>query len=128
MVFLGLALAGLVAYFVLAPAVPRRQSVHVVLGDAAPRVGEIRLRYAPETEATRKNHDAIVEDWTREAAFRFSDGGAPRIVTHEPELADGDYVVEIEILTASQGHSTARGRASLAGSPAQLDVSQAVPQ
>jgi hypothetical protein len=126
---LALGAAALVAYFVLAPQTPHDQTVHFVLGDAAPRVDELRVRYAPAQAAQSGQHeDTMAEDWTREAAFRFADGGAPRIVTHEPRLADGDYLVEIEIVSRSHANTTARTRASLAGSPTSLDVSSAVPK
>jgi hypothetical protein len=127
---LGLVAAGLVAYLVLSPQAPHDQTVHFVLGDAAPRVDELRVRYAPAPAAAQAGPqgDTMAEDWTREAAFRFADGGAPRIVTHSPRLADGDYVVEIEIVSRSHTNTTARTRASLAGSPTSLDVSSAVPK
>jgi hypothetical protein len=126
MTFLALGAAGLVAYMVTAPQVPHTQTVHYILGDAAPRVDELRVRYAPYAPAP--GHAEMAEDWTREVAFRFADGGAPRIVTHEPRLADGDYVVEIEIVSRAHANTTAKSRASLVGDPTSLDVSSVVPQ
>ncbi len=126
MTFLALGTAGFVAYLVTAPQVPHTQTVHYVLGDSAPRVDELRVRYAPYTVAAK--HDEMAEDWTREVAFRFADGGAPRIVTHEPRLANGDYVVEVEIVSRAHANTTGRSRASLAGEPTSIDVSTAVPQ
>jgi len=123
MTFLALGTAGFVAYLVTAPQVPHTQTVHYVLGDSAPRVDELRVRYAPAT-----NHAEMAEDWTREVAFRFADGGAPRIVTHEPRLADGDYVVEVEIVSRAHANTIGKSRASLVGEPTSIDVSTAVPQ
>ena len=70
------------------------------------------------------------EDWTREAAFRFPVGSAPRIVTHEPRLADGDYVVEIEIQTAPlrNAGATLRRRITLQGGTTSIDLSESVPR
>jgi hypothetical protein len=68
----------------------------------------------------------MVEDWTREATFGFSGGNAPRIVTHEPRVADGDYVVEIEILKASHAIVRVQKRVTLDGGTTSIDVSEAV--
>src|SRR5262245_9664078 len=68
---------------------PKDQTVHIVLGDAAPRVTEVHLRYAPASEP---------ETWDRGVEFSFSPGTAPRVATHTARLADGDYHVEIEVV------------------------------
>jgi hypothetical protein len=48
-------------------------------------------------------------------------------VTHEPRLADGDYVVEIEILKASHAIvKVKRPHVPLAGGTTSIDVSEAV--
>ena len=67
------------------------------------------------------------EDWTREASFRYAPGQAPRIVTHEPRLPDGDYTVEIDI-AASNERATLRRRVTLGGGSTSIDLSQAVPR
>jgi hypothetical protein len=78
--------------------VPRDQTVHYVLGDGAQRVEEVDARWAAaETRASRGSFD---RDWMREASFRYAPGAAPRVVTHEPRMPDGDYDVEIEIVAA----------------------------
>jgi hypothetical protein len=108
-------------YFTLSGRWPRDNVVHVVLGVAAPGVTQMRLRYAPAAK-----NAPIDEDWTREATFSFPDGSAPRVVTHEPRLADGDYVVEIEILKASHAIvNVRRPRVPLAGGTTSIDVSEA---
>jgi hypothetical protein len=111
-------------FFTLASRWPHDNVVHVVLGAGAPGVTELHLRYAPSTKATKMS--PMVEDWTREAKFSFPDGTAPRVVTHEPRTADGDYVVEIEILKASHAIIRVQRRVNLAGGTTSIDVSEAV--
>jgi hypothetical protein len=123
-------------YFTLAPHWPKDNVVNVVRGNASAEVEELRVGYAPAAK-----HDGMAEDWTREAAFRFPDGSAPRVVTHEPRLADGEYVVEIEILTRSASvvadggfeappgpvHSTLlRRRVTFQGNTTSLDISGSI--
>jgi hypothetical protein len=117
-------LAATAIYLMLAPKMPHDQVLRFVLGDAAPRLIELDVRYA-EAEAAKSTENA--EDWTREATFRFAEGSAPRIVTHEPRLANGDYVVEIETQTASQ-RGTLRRRVTLQGGTTSIDLSESVPR
>jgi hypothetical protein len=113
--------AGAVVYFAVSPSLPKDNVVHVVLGAAAAHVVEVRLRYAPAAK-----HAPMAEEWTREASFRFPEGSAPRVVTHEPRAADGEYVVEIEIVRASHESTTLQRRVALAGRTTSIDVSEAV--
>jgi hypothetical protein len=88
---------------------PKDQTVHYVLGDGAARVEELDARWA-----SGKDPDDT-DTWLREVAFRYAPGKAPRVVTHEPRLANGEYTVEIEIVAANEGAappgvSTARVR------------------
>jgi hypothetical protein len=101
---------------------PKDNVVHVVLGPEAPDVEDLHLRYAPAPK-----NGPMVEDWTRETEFRFPGGSAPRIVTHEPRVADGDYVVEIEIVKAPE-HAIVRlqRRVTLAGGATSIDVTEAL--
>ena len=108
-------------YFTLAPRWPKDNVVHIVLGLAAPQVEEATVRYAPAPK-----NGPMVEDWTREATFRFPGGSAPRVVTHEPRVADGDYVVEIEILKTSHAIVRVQRRVTLEGGTTSIDVSEAV--
>lgn len=97
---------------------PKDQTVRYVLGDQAPYVQELRARWEPG--------DAKTDDWTREVTFRYAQGEAPRIVTHEPRLPDGDYVVEIDIIGRSmspQDHSVLRRRVELKGGVTSIDLS-----
>ena len=113
--------AALAVYFTLANRWPKDNVVHIVLGEAAPDVVEVRLGYAPAPK-----NGPIAEDWTREVSFRFPGGSAPRVVTHEPRVAAGDYVVEIEILKSSQQRTTVQRRVTLEGGTTSIDVSRAV--
>ncbi len=103
---------------------PKDQTVHYVLGDAAGRVEEVDARWAPGIAAT--------EDWTREASFRYAPGKAPRIVTHEPRLPDGDYTVEIEIVAANEAHEKSevvvRKHVILGGGATSIQLADAVPR
>ncbi|HEY8038867.1 MAG TPA: hypothetical protein VIF15_03705 [Polyangiaceae bacterium] len=116
--FLAVALAGAMFF---ARRWPRDQTVHYVLGDAALRVEEVDARWAPA------DAPGTAEDWTREASFRYAPGKAPRVVTHEPRLPDGDYTVEIEIVAANE-RNLVRRRVSLGGGATQIELAQAVPR
>jgi hypothetical protein len=98
----------------LAARLPRDQVVHYVLGDTAVRVKEVDARWAIEKEG---------DDWMREASFRYASGTAPRVVTHEPRLPDGDYTVEIEVVEDS-AHSLLRRRVTLAGGVTSIDLAR----
>jgi hypothetical protein len=114
-------IAAAAVFLTLASRWPRDNVVHVVLGAAAPGVADLHLRYAP----VAKNGPIGVEDWARDTDFRFPEGTAPRVVTHEPRVADGDYVVEIEILKASHAIVKVQRRVTLAGGTTSIDVSEA---
>jgi hypothetical protein len=109
--------AALVAvWLVLGPRLPKDQVVHVVLGDLAPHVTEVTLRYAEDQ----------TQDFAREATFRYAQGQAPRIVTHEPRLANGEYRIEIDVFD-QKGHAQATRRVKLQGDPVSLDVQDILP-
>ena len=113
--------AAAAVYFTLAPRWPKDNVVHVVFGAYAPEVEQATVRYAPAPK-----NGPMVEDWTREAQFRFPAGSAPRVLTHEPRLADGDYVVEIEILKTSHAIVRIQRRVTLGGGTTSIDVSAAL--
>jgi nucleoid-associated protein YgaU len=143
--------AGLAVVLVLGRRWPKEQTVHYVLGDAASRVQEVDARWAEfrtleRSERADSNENAVAasgDDWTREATFRYAPGQAPRIVTHEPKLPDGDYTVEIDIVAASEKSPEVspqasrqpegrtirvRKRVTLAGGSTSIDLAQAVPR
>ncbi len=71
---------------------PKDQTVHYVLGSAAARVEEVDASWIPWDK-----HGESQES-LRDVSFRYAPGHAPRVVTHEPRLPDGDYTVKIEIV------------------------------
>ncbi len=91
---------------------PTDQTVHYVLGDASPRVEELRVRWQEDEPPSR-----VGDEWLREVSYRFTPGEAPRIVTHEPRLRNGRYAVEIDVVLvewsvpppSSVGASSSRG-------------------
>jgi hypothetical protein len=113
-----LLVAAVVAFAVLGPKWPKDRSLRFVLGDAAPRVEELSVRYAPLSDP---------EDWTREASFVYAAGQAPRIVHHDLRLADGAYVVEIELATRKSRVLLTRQVAFASGTTS-LDLAEAVPE
>jgi hypothetical protein len=108
---------------------PRDQTVHYVLGDSAALVTQLDARWAGGAVATD-------EDWTRVASFRYAPGKAPRIVTHELRLPDGDYTVEIEIHAAEalkdaahapeEGDVTVRRHVTLSGGATSIQLAEPV--
>ena len=103
---------------------PKDQTVHYVLGDAATRVEEVDARWASATEGA-------TDDWTREASFRYAPGKAPRVVTHEPRLPDGDYTVEIEIVAlndATEARARVRKHVTLTGGATSIQLAESVPR
>ncbi len=112
--------AALFVAMILARHWPKDQTVHYVLGSAAARVEEVDARWATGRAS---------DDWTREATFRYEPGQAPRIVTHEPKLPDGDYTVEIEIASASAARNVVRRNVTLSGSGStSIDLADSVPR
>jgi hypothetical protein len=107
------AVLGVALYSFLAPKFPKEQTVNVVLGDAAPKVTALTLRYVPSGEREAE----------REARFNFPQG-TPRIVRHEAQLRDGDYRVEIE-LTGDHARSQLSRNVTVRGGATSLDVSEA---
>lgn len=102
---LGLALA---AYF--SRSAPREQHVTLVLGNAAPDVSGLEIQYvAPGGEVAQ------------DARLAYAPGSAPRVVSHSPKLADGEYVVHIDVDTR-EGRRQAERRVTLGGGTTQIDL------
>ena len=101
-------------YFLFAPRLPKDQTVEIVLGDAAPKVTEVRLSY-----------DDPSHDWASEIDLSFEGKAAPRVVHHEPHMPDGDYKLSIDV----SGHdhvAHVERNVSLHGGTTSVDVSQAI--
>ena len=109
----GVFLAGAIVAAAATPSVlrdlPKEQTVHYRLGDAAENVRELDARW---------KEDRGSEDWTREVSFRYAPKAAPRVITYEPRLADGNYTVQIEIVA-----DTARNQS---GAPSELSLRSSV--
>jgi hypothetical protein len=131
---LAVLLAGLALLFVIGHNWPRDQTVHYVLGDASPRVEELRVRYGAaarpsEARDRPQNQEQNEEaDWDREARFQWPPGDAPRVVTHAPRLADGDYMVEIEVVANAERNTVKRHVKLESGGSTSIDLAQAVPR
>jgi hypothetical protein len=114
---------------------PKDQSVHYVLGDGAARRANKDARGGAGDFAAGDGKGG--EDWTREASFRYARGRAPRVVTHEPRLPDGDYTVEIEIVASGSERDDTTGRnldlvtrrhVSLSGGVTSIDLAPSIPR
>lgn len=103
----------LVAAYVAARG-PRDQHVRFVLGAAAPEVVGLDVQYvSADGETARQTH------------LSFEPGRAPRVVSHEPALQDGEYRLRIE-LDARSGRRTVERQVTLAGGTASVDLVRAL--
>ena len=96
------------AYF--ASKSPRDQHLRLVLGPHAADVTGMDIQYVAEDG-----------DVARDARLVFPAGHAPRVVSHEPQLADGDYRLRIDVDTR-EGRRTVERRVTLGGGTTQLDL------
>jgi hypothetical protein len=131
--------AALAVSAVVAKGWPKDQTVHYVLGDAAPRVEEIDARWAerrgspsgdPVGHGGAERTGQAGDEWAREVSFRYAPGRAPRVVTHAPRLPDGDYTVEIEIVASDSERSrraVVRRHVYLAGGVTSIDLARSTP-
>jgi len=106
---------------------PRDETVHVVLGNAAPRVEEVRVRWGQAGSEGRGGAPAPGPDATwsrelREARFQFDRGRAPRVVTEQIRIPRGEYVVEVEVERGAVPPELVRRRVSVDGSTVTIDV------
>lgn len=108
-----LAVGLLVAYYLRTHA-PSEQHVRVVLGDQAPEVVLVDLQYL----------DASGE-LVRAAHFPYPNGAAPRVISHEPTVPNGDYILTIDVDTRD-GRRAIQRRVTLGGGSTQVDVSNAL--
>jgi hypothetical protein len=106
---------GAAFYFTLAPHWPADQHVRLVLGERAPRALEVTLRCAAGSG----------DDWLREVTFRYAKGSAPRIVSYEPRLVRGDYLVEVEIHNDDGRVVIFDRHVTLAGGTTSIDLPEA---
>ena len=111
---IGLLVFGLALAVYLGARGPREQHVRIVLGDGARDVTALEIQYG---------HDET--DVARDARFTFEAGSAPRVVSHDPKLPDGDYRLRIEI-DARGRRVSVRRQVTLGGGSTQVDVSAAL--
>lgn len=112
-----LLVGGLGLSVALGSRLPKDQTLRFVLGDAAAEVTDLRVRY--------REASAADDDWAREADFRFDPGKAPRIVSHQARLVDGDHWVEVE-LSAGTRRAQLRRRVTFEGGSVSIDLSRAL--
>jgi hypothetical protein len=93
---------------------PKAQTVHYVLGDAAPRVEEVDARWTD-------NRDTEM----RGATFHYAQGQAPRVITHEPRLPDGDYDVQVAVVGRNE-RQTIRQHVVLGGGVTNIQLDRSV--
>ena len=106
--------AGAALYFSLSPAWPADQHLRILLGDLAPHAVEVRIRCGKSGEG----------DWSREVTFPYASGNAPRMVSYEPRLVSGDYLVEIDVKTDDERVRTRAREVHLAGGTTSIDLSE----
>jgi hypothetical protein len=94
---------------------PREQHVRIVLGDGARDVTGIELQYVGEGG-----------DVVRDARMTYgAEGGAPRVVSHEPKLPDGTYRLLVDVHQSKRRVSLERS-VTLGGGSSQVDLSAAL--
>jgi hypothetical protein len=107
--FLVLGAGALIAGY-LSSKSPRDQHLRLVLGPRAAEVTGLEVQYVAEDG-----------DVARDARMTFGAGEAPRIVSHEPQLADGEYRLRIDLDTR-EGRRSVERRVTLGGGTTQVDV------
>lgn len=93
---------------------PRDQHLRLVLGPNADQVTGLEVQYV-----------AADGDVARDARMAFFPGQTPRIVSHEPQLTDGDYSLRIDLDTR-EGRRSVERRVTLGGGTTQVDLSAVV--
>src|SRR5580698_11577947 len=104
--------AALLATLTLPRTWPRDQTIHYVLGDRAGHVERVDAHWAAETDPGES---------LREVSFRYAPGTAPRVVTHEPRLSNGDYTVDVDIVADGRPTRYVR-RVMLGGGVTSIDL------
>lgn len=112
-------------FLLFGPKLPRDQSVRLGLGERARDVREVVVRYRAALDPKADKGD-LTDEVLREVSFRYPNGEAPRQVRHEPRLADGDYVLEIDVVT-NESRATVRRTIGLSGGTASIDIASAIP-
>ncbi|CAN5712297.1 hypothetical protein BH11MYX4_BH11MYX4_08160 [soil metagenome] len=103
---------GVAAYF--GGKAPRDQHVTLVLGPGSERVIGLEIQYI-----------GADGELARDARMAFEAGAAPRVVSHQPHLADGDYSLRIDLDTR-EGRRSAERRVTLGGGTTKIDLAGAL--
>jgi hypothetical protein len=112
----GLPIGALVLVAFLTPRWPKPQRVRVILAEASAHVREVDERW--------RGGDDPSDEWMQTVSFLYPHGEAPRVVQYAPLLRDGQYVVEVELVTDT-GRETIERQVSLNGDTASIDLSTA---
>lgn len=109
-----LAGAGLLGYQLLSPSLPHEQHVRLMLGATAPKVTRVDLAYVtvPAVESTPP---------ARRVDFAYRPGDAPRVVSHDPELPNGRYLLKIDVISTA-GQSALEREVELSGKTISVDL------
>ena len=107
--FAVIAVGALVAVYFSQKA-PRDQHLRLVLGPSSDQVAGLEIQYF-----------AADGDLARAARMAFEPGAGPRVVSLEPQLADGDYRLRIDLDTREGRRSTER-RVTFGGGTTQVDL------
>ncbi len=105
--------AGLGVAAWLAKMGPHEQHLNIVLGDQRWMVRSLDLQYV-----------ASDGDVAREAHFTYG-ADAPRVITHESQLPNGDYRLRIDVDTR-EGRRAVERQVTLGGGSTQVDISSAL--
>ena len=108
--------AGVAAVLYFAGRAPKEQHVRIVLGEVALDVTGLDLEYASASSGG---------DVMRTTQLHFAPGAAPRVVSHDPSLPDGDYRLRIEVETR-ESRRTVETQVTLGGGSTQVNVSRAL--
>jgi hypothetical protein len=107
---LAILLAGVSLIAYLGSRTPKEQHLRVVLGDKAPTVTGLSVQYdTPDGEPMR------------EVRMTYESGRAPRVVSLEPKLPDGDYRLRIDVDTR-EGRRQAERRVTLSGGTTSVEI------
>jgi len=97
-----------VAYF--ASRTPKDQHLRIVLGDKATSVTALNVEYLTGEG-----------DSMREVHMTYEEGKAPRIVSLEPRLPDGEYRLKIDVDTR-EGRRQGERRVTLGGGTTSVEM------
>jgi hypothetical protein len=102
---------GIALYALFSAGVPKDQRLRLLLGSRAKTASRVTLTWS-----------ATSGEVLREATYSFPPGTAPEALIQELRLADGDYDLDVEIVTR-EGRTAERKRVTVRGATTTLDMS-----